>query len=120
MSIIHIYQKPSKRKINPRLASLNAKHQEYIDSILKDRKRTRPNLVKRPVAISNIQLSNSIPGPTFKKSIDDYKWKRDREETEKTILEIERKKTRIAPAFNKGNYTYISDATDPTTLGRKI
>lgn len=34
--------------------------------------------------------------------------------------EIERKKLRVAPLWNKGGYMYITDETDPTTLGRKV
>jgi len=34
--------------------------------------------------------------------------------------EIERKKKRTAPLYNKGGYQYISDSEDPTTIGRKI
>ena len=56
----------------------------------------------------------------FKKSVDDWKWRRDREESAETIREIERKKTRVAPAYNKGATMYITDETDPVSLGRKI
>lgn len=34
--------------------------------------------------------------------------------------EIEKKKKRIAPHFSKGPYQYLTDDTDPTTVGRKI
>lgn len=34
--------------------------------------------------------------------------------------EIEKKKKRVAPLFNKGGLQYISDDTDLTTLGRKV
>uniref|UniRef100_A0AB39CDQ8 Uncharacterized protein n=1 Tax=Pseudomonas phage HRDY3 TaxID=3236930 RepID=A0AB39CDQ8_9VIRU len=34
--------------------------------------------------------------------------------------EIEHKKKRTAPLWNKGGYMYISDEEDPTTLGRKV
>lgn len=34
--------------------------------------------------------------------------------------EIERKKQRIAPAYSKGAYQYITDETDPRELGRKL
>lgn len=34
--------------------------------------------------------------------------------------EIKRKRKRVAPAYNKGGYQYITDDTDPKTLGRKI
>lgn len=33
--------------------------------------------------------------------------------------EIARKKMRVAPAYNKGAYQYITDETDPSDLGRK-
>ena len=35
-------------------------------------------------------------------------------------IEIEKKKKRVAPLFNKGGYQYVTDETDPTTLGRKV
>lgn len=34
--------------------------------------------------------------------------------------EKERKKTRIAPAYSKGAYQYITDGMDPSELGRKL
>lgn len=34
--------------------------------------------------------------------------------------EIEKKKKRVAPSFNKGPYQYITDETDLKTMGRKI
>jgi hypothetical protein len=43
------------------------------------------------------------------------------EERERAAAEeIERKKKRTAPLYNKGGYQYISDGEDPTTLGRKV
>lgn len=34
--------------------------------------------------------------------------------------EIERKKKCTAPLWNKGGYMYVSDAEDPTTIGKKV
>lgn len=65
-------------------------------------------------------LSNTIPGPAFKSSVDDYKWKRDREEKRETILEIERKKQRVAPLYSKGAVQYISPKEDLTLMGKKV
>lgn len=119
MQLITIHQNIRRRK-NPRLAKLNAEHSAYIQSILGNHKAS-PTKAKAETSLpKKVPTSDTIPGPAFKKSVDDYKWKRDREEKRETILEIERKKTRIAPGWNKGGYTYISDNTDPTTLGRKI
>lgn len=33
--------------------------------------------------------------------------------------EIERKKKRVAPAYNKGAYQYVTEETDPKDIGRK-
>lgn len=35
-------------------------------------------------------------------------------------VEIQKKKNRVAPLYNKGGYQYITDDTDTTTLGRKV
>lgn len=39
---------------------------------------------------------------------------------EEARLELKRKSKRVAPAYNKGAYQYITDDTDPKTLGRKL
>lgn len=65
-------------------------------------------------------LSHSIPDNGFRRSVDDWRWKKDRAETSDTIKEIERKKKRVAPIWNKGGVMYITEGTDPSTLGRKI
>ena len=64
-------------------------------------------------------LSNTIPGYGYRNDIDDYKWKRNSKESTETILEIEAKRKRIAPQWNKGANQYITDATDLKTLGKK-
>ena len=63
-------------------------------------------------------LSNGV-GNGYVKSVDDWKWK-NRKETAETIKEIEAKKKRVAPAYNKGASQYITPGTDTTTLGRKV
>lgn len=72
--------------------------------------------IKRPEPI----LSNSIPGNCYKHSIDDWRWKRGQTESAATIAEIERKKSRIAPLWNKGATMFITDGEDPKTLGKKV
>ena len=77
-----------------------------------------PNTTTANAAIPS--LSQIPTGGGFKKSIDDYKWKFGRQETEDTIKEIEAKKRRIAPIYSKGPAQYMTDATDLKTLGRKV
>jgi hypothetical protein len=74
-----------------------------------------------PMVKKNLPPLSNVVGNGFKRSIDDYKWRRDEpKESRETIAEIERKKKRIAPAYNKGPFMYITDDMDPATLGRKV
>jgi len=50
----------------------------------------------------------------------EHKWKTDSQESKETIQEINKKRSRIAPAYSKGSYQYITDAADAKTLGRKV
>lgn len=68
---------------------------------------------------SELKTSNNIDGSCFKKDSLSYKWKRGCEETAETIAEIESKKKRIAPLFNKGGLQYITPGNDAKTIGRK-
>lgn len=56
----------------------------------------------------------------FKRSVDDYKWRRNKSETKETIKEIERKKSQIAPAYNKGPVMYINSREEAKSIGRKV
>ena len=56
----------------------------------------------------------------FKRTIDDYKWRRGMTETKETIQEIERKKSQIAPAYNKGPVMYINSREEAKSIGRKV
>lgn len=65
--------------------------------------------------------SNTIPGNGFKKSVDDYKWKKTgKEEKPEVIAATEEKKKRVAPYTNKGAYMFVTDGADKITLGRKV
>lgn len=65
--------------------------------------------------------SDAIPGAGgYKRSVEDYKWRKDSRESATTVAEIERKKSRLAPAYNKGAVQYITDETDPRFIGRKL
>lgn len=72
-------------------------------------------------------LSNKIAGDCYKTQIDDSRWRntyKDNEELkareQKAQKEIDQKRKRIAPIYSKGNYQYVSDLKDITTLGKKI
>lgn len=84
---------------------------------IKNRYWNMPDLTTEKQNLAN--LSNNIPGSCFKRSIDDYKWKRETYEKTSTIKQIEEKKKRLAPMANKMPYQYITDETDPTFLGKK-
>lgn len=125
--LIYTHQKSRRKKLSAKQLRLNAERAEYFKSlgIKKVKHADRSYNLDCSFLAINIQpnpvpLSNSIVAGGYKRSVDDYKWKRDREESAETIKEIERKKTKVAPAFNKGAVQYITDDTDPTHLGRKL
>lgn len=108
-----------------RLAAAREEHKKFLASVgYHGEPRRKYHSTMPDLKVDNgpnvAPLSDAIPSNGFKRSVDDWRWKRDREESAATIAEIERKKTRVAPAFNKGAVQYITDETDPTYLGRKI
>jgi hypothetical protein len=126
MALIYTHQKSRRKKKSAKQLRLNAERAEYFKSLgikkVKNADRSYNfdnSILNVPVCTNPIPLSNAV-GNGFKRSVDDYKWRKDRVETAATIEEIERKKTRVAPAYNKGAVQYITDGTDPSHLGRKI
>lgn len=72
-------------------------------------------------------LSNNVAGACAAKRIDNSKWQNTYQDDEEMRLreieaqkEVDIKRKRIAPAYSKGNYQYITDLKDLTTLGKKI
>ena len=119
--LIYSNNRSKRKKPSKKTLQLRQERKDFFAAILANKTKTKPNnMPDLSVEQRTAPLSNSIPGYGFKKSVDDWKWKRDREETAETIKEIERKKTRVAPAYNKGATQYITDGADPTTLGRKV
>jgi hypothetical protein len=99
---------------------LREERKSYFKSILKGSVKERSLNMPEPLQQKNLPpLSNSV-GNGFKRSVDDYKWKRDREESAATIKEIEKKKSRLAPIYSKGPVQYVTEETDIQTLGRKV
>ena len=120
MTLVYTKTSSGRKKPSAKTLRLREERKAYFAAILKDSKPERAINLPEPLPRKTLPpLSNSV-GNGFKRSVDDYKWKRDREESAATIKEIERKKTRVAPAFNKGAVQYLTDGTDPATIGRKI
>lgn len=111
---------------NKRPSAKALEHKAYIDSILRSAKlnhrKPKSNSLNQNRSVSaRPPTSDVIPtGGGFKREIDDYKWRRDRQETKETIREIEMKKTRISPIWNKGAAMYIGNNPDLSTLGKKV
>ena len=126
--IIYGHDRSKRRKTGVKQARANAAHAEWLKSVgyygkRKDVDRSY-NLECSFLAITPTRVpppvSNTI-GNGFKgRSVDDYKWRKDVNETSATIAEIERKKTRVAPIYSKGPTQYLTDGIDPTTLGKKV
>lgn len=120
MALVYTKTSSGRKKPSKKTLRLREERKAYFKSILRGSTKERPINMPEPLQQKNLApLSNSV-GNGFKKSVEDYKWKRDREESVATIKEIEKKKTRLAPSFNKGPVQYITDGADVETLGRKV
>jgi hypothetical protein len=115
-------KKRKKTKPTKKLILARQEHESFLQSIKSPKTKSRhvnsfPDLSVKQVAPTS---DNLYTNGGFKRTVDDWKWKKDREETAETIKEIERKKKRTAPIWNKGGYQYITDGEDVKTLGRKV
>jgi hypothetical protein len=129
LALIYTHQSSGKRKLpqTKRLQKAKDEHARFLASmgITAPKKRQKrlnnpDNMPVLTIAKNPVPLSNSIPGNGFKRSVDDYKWRKDRIESQEAIVEAERKKSRVAPAYNKGPVMYVTDADEPSSLGRKV
>lgn len=126
--LIYTHQRSSKKKRQPKRTKsfllAKTEHARFLASHgVTPSKRIRgnpSNWADLSVQSNAAPLSNQIPSNGFRKSVDDYKWRKGREEKPEVIAETERKKKRIAPAFNKGPVMYITDDADKVSLGRKV
>jgi hypothetical protein len=100
--LIYSNDRSKKKKPSKKTLQLRQERKDFFAAILANKTRSRPDYSPDLSCESKAApISNSIPGYGFKKTIDDWKWKRDREESAETIAEIERKKTSVAPAITK-------------------
>ena len=120
MALVYTKTSSGRKKPSKKVLRLREERKVFFSAILKDkpRKERTLNIPEREVK-KLPPLSNSV-GNGFKRSVEDYKWKRDREETVATVKAIEEKKKRLAPIANKTGYQYITDGADVETLGRKV
>jgi hypothetical protein len=123
MGFVYVKTSSGRKKASKKTVEANRQHQQWLASLGYSKRSTlgvkaAEEIDQRPQR-NVAPVSNDIPGACFKRSIDDYKWK-GRQESKETIAEIERKKLRVAPAYNKGSTQYITEGADPKTLGRKI
>jgi hypothetical protein len=125
--IIYTNQRSKKKpqQKSKKLLEAQAAHRRYLTSLGISLMKTKlhgntANWSDLTVQSNAAPLSNTIPGSGAKQSLDDYKWKKDMQESPEAIAEAEKKKTRIAPAYNKGPLMYITDNADTKSLGRKV
>ena len=126
--LIYTNQRSKKKKQNKSKSFLAAKseHHKFLakmgvtPAVRKAVRGSRENFADLTVESRAAALSQSIPGNGFKKSVDDYKWKKGRAEKPEVIAATEEKKKRLAPAYNKGPVMYITDEADKISLGRKV
>lgn len=120
MTLVYTKTSSGRKKPSAKTLRLREERKAYFASVLKGSKPERTINIPEVAPKKNLPpLSNSV-GNGFKRSVEDYKWKRDREESAATVKAIEEKKKRLAPIANKAGYQYITDGADVETLGRKV
>jgi len=120
MALLYTKTSSGRKKPSKKTLRLREERKAYFKVILNGSAKERPIHLPEPLPRKELPpLSNGV-GNGFKRSVDDYKWKRDREETVATVKAIEEKKKRLAPIANKAGYQYITDGADVETLGRKV
>lgn len=120
MALVYTRTSSGRKKPSKKTLRMREERKAYFAAILKGSAKERPLNLPEPLERKSLPpLSNAV-GNGFKRSVDDYKWKREREESVATIKAIEEKKKRLAPSFNKGPVQYITDGADVETLGRKV
>lgn len=126
MQVFHLHTGRKKKRKLPqtkKLLAAKAQHEQFLTSIgyhKSSDQNKKVVIVQEALRSECAPLSNQIPGNGFKRSLDDYKWKKGCEETHAAITAAEAKRARVAPAFNKGPMMYISEQDDPASLGRKV
>lgn len=113
-------RKPSKSK---RLAKARQEHEEYLTSLgITSRKKLKGAIVlddpTTPSPRKTVATSGKIPG-SGRVAFDVAMMKHKGVESENTIAEIEAKGRRVAPAYNKGGYQYVSDPASLKNNGRR-
>lgn len=120
MALVYTKTSSGRKKPSAKTLRLREERKAYFATILKGSAKERPLNLPEPLERKSLPpLSNAV-GNGFKRSVEDYKWKRDREESAATITEIERKKKKVAPIYSKGPVQYLTENVDPTTLGKKV
>jgi hypothetical protein len=101
-------------------------HPEQIAARQKTKSKTAKVETNQPKSESVKRLGDGFAPIVAKRSVFDSAWRRDYEddplmaEREAIALQqAEEKKKRIAPAYSKGAYQYISEGTDLKDIGRK-
>jgi len=124
--IVYTTERSKQKKKKKSRVQLEAEkyHAEFLKSVGYTGKKHK-NLPKQkqeftPRPTYPVKTSDLIPPGVIcaKKSIDDWKWKKNITEKPETVEEIERKKKRVAIAYNKGSYQYITDNDDTTAIGK--
>lgn len=101
-------------------------HPDQLAQRTKDRNPGKFRNTARPVNPGSDCSNGFAPGGA-KKSVFDTEWQRRYEEDpvmaereRLALMQAEQKKSRVAPAYSKGAYQFITDDADLKTLGRKV
>lgn len=126
MAIIYTNQSSGRlrkrKKATKRLVQARSEHQAFLLSLGCFKTNLRPVVSFPDLSVKQVSPTsdNLHTYGGFKRSVDDYKWRRDMGETKQTIEAIERKKKQIIIPYNKGPTMLLNRCDDLTSIGKKV
>lgn len=123
-----------KKKPSAKLLKARHEHDQYLRKIglhadqlaAKARPARKFTATAKPQATGPACSNGFAPGGA-KKTVFDSEWRRDydhdpalAQRERAAVQRAKQKTTKIAPAYSKGAYQFITDDSDLTTLGRKV
>lgn len=124
----------TKKKPSAKLMRAQQEHNTYLRSLglhpdqLAAKPKAAPRKLKQVVTVdrNGPQVSNGFAPGGAKKSVFDSEWQRTYEDDPQmaerervALVQAEAKKKRIAPAYSKGAYQYITPSSNLSDLGNK-
>lgn len=128
MAIIYTNQSSGRKRksASKKLAQARLEHAGFLLSlgIVPSKRRAKPAPVYNfpDLSVKSVAPTsdNLYVGGGYKRTIDDYKWRKDQAESKETIKAIEQKRKQIIIPYNKGPTMLLNRSDDLSSIGKKV